>query len=92
METLVRVTSLREFEELNIRVDFSSENFCILSHFKTNRFWDHSQPSPCILVMEKHTEFVYGLDLSNHNENMLADCAWDQTVGVYNLGKLTPNP
>ncbi|XP_045122805.1 peroxisomal targeting signal 2 receptor-like [Portunus trituberculatus] len=71
---------------------FQETQLASVSYDFTTRFWDHSQPSPCLLMMEKHTEFVYGLDLSNHNENMLADCAWDQSVGVYNLGKLTPSP
>lgn len=76
----VKCSPFHETQLVSVSYDFST------------RVWDHSLPTPCLLAMGKHTEFVYGLDMSNHSENLIADCAWDQSVGVYNLGKLPPNP
>lgn len=72
---------------------FSREEPLILQYwyliydFSYFRIWDHSLPNPSLSVLETHSEFVYGLDFSNHVEGLLADCAWDQSVGIYHVLK-----
>ncbi|KAK7032520.1 peroxisomal targeting signal 2 receptor, partial [Halocaridina rubra] len=65
---------------------FVSTQIATVSYDFTTRLWDTSSPEPCTDVHQSHSEFVYGLDFSNHIQGLMADCAWDQTVGLYRLG------
>ncbi|XP_077000231.1 peroxisomal biogenesis factor 7 isoform X3 [Tamandua tetradactyla] len=49
----------------------------------TVRFWNFSSPDPLLEIVEHHTEFTCGLDLSLHSPAQVADCAWDETIRVY---------
>lgn len=62
-----------------------SKDLQLIYDFSYFRIWDHSLSNPILSVMETHSEFVYGLDFSNHVEGLLADCAWDQSVGIYHV-------
>ncbi|XP_064103530.1 peroxisomal targeting signal 2 receptor-like [Macrobrachium nipponense] len=69
---------------------FVESQLASVSYDFTTRVWDYKLPAPCLAVHQKHTEFVYGLDFSNHEEGLMADCAWDQTVGIYKFPPASP--
>ncbi|XP_056674848.1 peroxisomal biogenesis factor 7 isoform X2 [Monodelphis domestica] len=69
------------------RVKFSPFHASLLascSYDFTVRFWNFSKPNPLLETVEHHTEFTCGLDLSLHSPTQVADCAWDETVKIYN--------
>lgn len=48
--------------------------------------WDTSMRDvPLSKVHVGHTEFVTGLDFSNHVEDIVASCSWDSKMMVYNF-------
>lgn len=52
----------------------------------TVRVWDMFKPqtfSPLLETIERHSEFVYGLDLSTFVPGLVADCSWDQTINLH---------
>ncbi|KAF4024602.1 hypothetical protein G4228_016722 [Cervus hanglu yarkandensis] len=55
----------------------------------TVRFWNFSKPDPLLETVEHHTEFTCGLDLSLQSPTQVADCAWDETIKIYDPVCLT---
>ncbi|XP_017775993.1 PREDICTED: peroxisomal targeting signal 2 receptor [Nicrophorus vespilloides] len=71
------------------RVQFSPHCMSLLagvSYDYTTRLWDFKNGSEAMETIKHHSEFVYGLDWSNHKQGELADCGWDSLVHVF-----TPN-
>ncbi|KAK4290863.1 hypothetical protein Pmani_036271 [Petrolisthes manimaculis] len=74
------------------RIKFSSfleSQLASVSYDFTTRIWDYKLASPLVHCFENHREFVYGVDYSPHGP-LLADCAWDQTVAVYDFSTDSP--
>ncbi|XP_069899565.1 peroxisomal biogenesis factor 7 isoform X1 [Globicephala melas] len=68
------------------RVKFSPFHASVLascSYDFTVRFWNFSKPDPLLETVEHHTEFTCGLDLSLQSPTQVADCAWDETIKIY---------
>ncbi|XP_007944504.2 peroxisomal biogenesis factor 7 [Orycteropus afer afer] len=77
------------------RVKFSPFHASVLascSYDFTVRFWNFSKPDPLLETVEHHTEFTCGLDLSLHSPTQVADCAWDETIKVYDPACLVSPP
>lgn len=68
---------------------FKESIIASVSYDFTTRIWDvnhlNANVSPLVLTMQNHTEFVYGLDFSIHQPDVLVDCAWDQSVVISSL-------
>lgn len=74
------------------RVKFSPFYASVLascSYDFTVRFWNFSKPNPLLETVEHHTEFTCGLDLSLQSPTQVADCAWDETIKIYDPVCLT---
>uniref|UniRef100_A0AAA9TCK9 Peroxin-7 n=1 Tax=Bos taurus TaxID=9913 RepID=A0AAA9TCK9_BOVIN len=74
------------------RVKFSPFHASVLascSYDFTVRFWNFSKPDPLLETVEHHTEFTCGLDLSLQSPTQVADCAWDETIKIYDPVCLT---
>ncbi|XP_014389409.1 PREDICTED: peroxisomal biogenesis factor 7, partial [Myotis brandtii] len=68
------------------RVKFSPFHSSVLascSYDFTVRFWNFSKPDPLLEIVDHHTEFTCGLDLSLQSPTQVADCAWDETIKIY---------
>jgi len=50
-------------------------------------FWDTHDENSIVAKYEHHTEFVLGCDFNLFQENLIASCAWDETVTVWNLSQ-----
>ncbi|XP_023585603.1 peroxisomal biogenesis factor 7 isoform X1 [Trichechus manatus latirostris] len=77
------------------RVKFSPFHVSVLascSYDFTVRFWNFSKPDPLLETEEHHTEFTCGLDLSLHSPTQVADCAWDETIKIYDPACLIVPP
>nr|KAF6462726.1 peroxisomal biogenesis factor 7 [Molossus molossus] len=74
------------------RVKFSPFHASVLascSYDFTVRFWNFSKPDPLLETVDHHTEFTCGLDLSLQSPTQVADCAWDETIKIYDPVCLT---
>lgn len=56
----------------------------VVVFFFPNRLWNIASGLE-ISCVRNHTEFVYGVDFSSCTPGMMADCAWDQTLQVYEI-------
>ncbi|KAM9233793.1 peroxisomal biogenesis factor 7 isoform 2-T2 [Dugong dugon] len=77
------------------RVKFSPFHVSVLascSYDFTVRFWNFSKSDPLLETVEHHTEFTCGLDLSLHSPTQVADCAWDETIKIYDPACLIVPP
>lgn len=52
------------------------------------RLWDLSQPihsQSRQRIWEHHTEFVSGIDFSNHEEGRVVSVGWDESLNTWNV-------
>ncbi|RKP33801.1 WD40-repeat-containing domain protein [Dimargaris cristalligena] len=76
------------------RVKFSPHQDNLLasaSYDMTTRIWDLNNPlgQPQRLVLDYHTEFVFGVDFNLYVPGQMATCAWDEQVVISQLPSLS---
>ncbi|KJE97737.1 peroxisome biogenesis factor 7 [Capsaspora owczarzaki ATCC 30864] len=49
------------------------------------------RPRPNMTIVDEHPEFVVGIDFNLAEDGVVANCAWDETVSVFNLAQ-PPGP
>ena len=54
------------------------------SYDMSTQIWD-CNTQQVLNRFDNHTEFVVGLDFTNHAEGVLATASWDKTVAVLNI-------
>ncbi|KAB7504037.1 Peroxisomal targeting signal 2 receptor [Armadillidium nasatum] len=64
---------------------FLTDEVATVSYDFTTRLWNIASGLE-ISCVKSHTEFVYGVEFSLCTPGMMADCSWDQTLQVYEIG------